>query len=81
MLEGLTREGAQAVKGGLYGHALKCYDEALVMDPTNALLYSNRAVVGILLKRYEEALEDAEKAIEYQKSWSRVSLFWEYIIA
>ena len=74
MIEELKKRGNQAVNAGAFERALQCYDEALRMDPTNAMVYSNRAVVYTYLKRYQDALDDAEKTIQYRKGWSRVRI-------
>ena len=48
--------------------ALKLYTEAIelkIKDKINAILYSNRAYVNLKLERNWAALEDANKAIEW----------------
>src|SRR5690606_33450353 len=55
------------------------YSEAIEVDPLNtslnATLYCNRATVAAKLEKYEQAIEDASKAIElnpdYIKAYQR----------
>lgn len=46
-----------------YPEATKLYGEAIALDPTNHVLYSNRSASRSGAKDYEGALEDAEKVI------------------
>lgn len=41
------------------------------MDPSNAVLYSNRSASEASLGLWESALEDSEKAIELRPDWSK----------
>jgi stress-induced-phosphoprotein 1 len=45
------------------------YTQAIQADPTNHVLFSNRSASKSSLKDYQGALEDAEKAIELDKSF------------
>ncbi|KYQ88717.1 hypothetical protein DLAC_10740 [Tieghemostelium lacteum] len=46
--------------------AIQLYSEAIQIDPKNNILFSNRSMCLNKLKRYEEALNDAEKAIKIE---------------
>jgi len=64
-----TNEQANALKAQAnaqfsaknYPEATKLYGEAIALDPTNHVLYSNRSASRSGAKDYEGALEDAEK--------------------
>lgn len=47
-----------------YPEATKLYGEAIALDPTNHVLYSNRSASRSGAKDYEGALEDAEKVCD-----------------
>ena len=52
------------------------YTEAIELDPANHLLYSNRSAAYASLKKYKEALGDAEKTIELKPDWGKVIVFF-----
>ena len=58
-----------------FDRAVSSYSKGLELDPTHAILYSNRAAAYIEKHRYEEALSDAEKSISinpgYIKAYHR----------
>jgi len=54
-----------------YEGAYENYSKAIEIDPENALVLSNRSVTLSKLKRYEEALKDAQKVIELKPKWSK----------
>jgi len=58
--------------------AYQCYSEALEIDPdneaTNSKLYSNRATVGSRLGKYQESIEDCNKALELEPAFFKVYL-------
>jgi tetratricopeptide (TPR) repeat protein len=56
----LKDEGNQAFSKEKYHEAIDCYSKALLIDPKNAILYSNRAAAYIKLKDYKKALADSE---------------------
>ncbi|KAL3231688.1 Small glutamine-rich tetratricopeptide repeat-containing protein 2 [Nakaseomyces bracarensis] len=74
--EALKLEGNKAVASKNYALAITKYTEAIEVLPTNAIYYANRAAAHSSLKQYDEAIADAEKAIEidpnYSKGYSRL---------
>jgi stress-induced-phosphoprotein 1 len=44
-----------------YPEANKLYGDAIALDPTNHVLYSNRSAARAGLRDYQGALDDAEK--------------------
>lgn len=47
-------------------------DYVLVNDKLSAVLLSNRCAAYLNLKRYENALEDAERCVQIEPDWSKV---------
>ncbi|XP_041845342.1 LON peptidase N-terminal domain and RING finger protein 3-like [Melanotaenia boesemani] len=67
----LRREG-----NGLYAErnmeaALEKYNQAILIAPTDHILFSNRSQILSSLKHYEEALRDAETACRLMPLWSK----------
>ena len=63
--------GDRAFAAQNYAEATEYYAQALVLDPANAVLYSNRSAAFASLGKYAEALEDAERAIKLKPDWAR----------
>ena len=70
--EELKNASNAALKSGNNEEAIKHYSEAIKLDPSNHVLYSNRAAVYAKLERYEESLEDAKKCVEVKPDWAKV---------
>jgi tetratricopeptide (TPR) repeat protein len=56
----LKEEGNQAFFKERYNEAIEAYSKAILLEPQNAILYTNRASAYIKIKEYDKALEDAE---------------------
>ncbi|WVQ77163.1 hypothetical protein IAR50_006846 [Cryptococcus sp. DSM 104548] len=67
----LKAEANKAFAAKDYTSAVKLYSDAIALDPSNHVLYSNRSASKASLKDYEGALEDAEKTIELNSSFSK----------
>ena len=67
----LKAQGNAAFSAGDYSAAIKHFTEALALDSSNHVLYSNRSAAFASLKNYDSALIDAMKTIELQPSWSK----------
>jgi tetratricopeptide (TPR) repeat protein len=61
--EKLKNLGNDEFKRGKFPAALALYEEAIVYDPTNAVLYTNRALVFQKIDNWTDALTDAEHAV------------------
>jgi len=57
-------EGNEFFKNGKFPEAVERYTEAIKRDPTNHVLYTNRATAYTKLAAYSEALKDCDKCIE-----------------
>ncbi len=54
-----------------YDNALKCYDEAVRLDPNDHIHYSNRSACHFNMGNFEKALEDGEKCLQMKPDFSR----------
>lgn len=52
--------------------AIKLYTRSIQLDPRNHVLYSNRAMAYKRSKRYQQALNDAEKSLQLNPDWAKV---------
>ncbi|XP_071789683.1 tetratricopeptide repeat protein 28-like isoform X3 [Asterias amurensis] len=66
-----VRLSNEACQNSDFERAIRLYTEALVLDPANHILYSNRSAAHIKLRQYEKALHDATKARELNDKWSK----------
>lgn len=72
----LKVQGNRAFEEKKYDIALDLYTKAIAQDPTAKALFSNRSATYAALKQFQLALQDAEKTIELDPSWARVSGFF-----
>jgi stress-induced-phosphoprotein 1 len=63
--------GNEALKAGDFAKAAEHYSKAIELAPTQHVYFSNRSNAYVQLKRYEEALSDANKTIELDPSFAR----------
>ncbi|PAA81454.1 hypothetical protein BOX15_Mlig016935g1, partial [Macrostomum lignano] len=61
--EKLKIEGNEHYKNSRWTEAMNCYTGAICINSTQAILYSNRALCEIQLRKFDLAREDAEEAI------------------
>ncbi len=66
-------KGNAAFAAGKYEEAIGHFTEAIKIDPTNHILYSNRSAAYAASKQYDEALKDAEKTVEIAPNWGKVN--------
>ncbi|KAJ2597201.1 Hsp90 cochaperone [Coemansia sp. RSA 1721] len=67
----LKAQGNAAFAAGNHDEAIKLFTQAIELDPTNHVLYSNRSASLASLKKYDEALNDAEKTVEIKPDWPK----------
>ena len=58
------QRGNDAFKGGRFPEAIECYSEAIKRNPTDPLLFTNRAAAYLKLLEAPLAVRDCEKALE-----------------
>ena len=68
----MKNKGNTALKAGKIQEAISHYTEAIELDPENHVFYSNRSAAYIQAKKFHEALDDAEKAIELKPDFAKV---------
>ena len=61
--------GNAKYKVGKYQEAADAYGKAIEAEPKEATYYGNRAAALLMLKKYDEALEDCRLAIELDPSF------------
>lgn len=71
MADDAKAKGNAAFSAGNYDEAIKHFSEAIVLAPTNHVLYSNRSAAYASLHKYNEALQDAKKTVEIKADWSK----------
>ncbi|KAJ1704438.1 hypothetical protein LUZ63_004217 [Rhynchospora breviuscula] len=71
MASDLEKKAKEAFVDDDFELAVDLYSQALELDPTNALLYADRAQAYIKLDSFTEAVSDATKAIQLDPSMSK----------
>ncbi|KAJ2950290.1 hypothetical protein O0L34_g11655 [Tuta absoluta] len=67
----LKEKGNAALASEQFDQAIKCYTEAIALDPKNHVLFSNRSAAHAKAGNYAAALEDAEKTVSLNSTWSK----------
>ncbi|KAF8796572.1 Stress-induced-phosphoprotein 1 like protein [Argiope bruennichi] len=79
----LKDQGNAALNAGKFDEAIRFYSEAIKVDPSNHVLYSNRSAAYCKAAKYDDALKDAEKTIElkpdFVKGYSRKGAALAYL--
>uniref|UniRef100_A0A915BKD3 Tetratricopeptide repeat protein 29 n=2 Tax=Parascaris TaxID=6254 RepID=A0A915BKD3_PARUN len=70
----LVKQAGGAYSRGELQLALHLYERAVLIDPTNHVLYSNRAAILCRLGRFEESLQQAEHSIRLNPKWAKAYL-------
>ncbi|KPI38732.1 Heat shock-like protein [Cyphellophora attinorum] len=71
MADALKAEGNKAFAAKNFEEAVDKFSQAIELDPTNHVLYSNRSGAYASLKKYDDALKDATKTTEIKPDWSK----------
>ena len=70
-------KGNALVKEQKYKEALDCYTKAIICNPKEPILYSNRSAMYCNLEEYELSLKDAEKAMKLNPDYKKPYLIKE----
>jgi len=65
----LKEKGNQALQADKFDEAIQFYSEAITLDPTNHILYSNRSLAYNSKKEWQLSLEDAQQSIKLNPTW------------
>ncbi|OAG36572.1 hypothetical protein AYO21_09229 [Fonsecaea monophora] len=71
MADALKAEGNKAFAAKDFKTAVDKFSQAIELDPTNHVLYSNRSGAYASLKEYQKALDDANKTTELKPDWAK----------
>ncbi|KAJ8429848.1 hypothetical protein Cgig2_011846 [Carnegiea gigantea] len=71
MAEEAKAKGNAAFAAGNYTEAIKHFTEAIILAPTNHVLYSNRSAAYASIHNYSDALSDAKKTVDLKPDWSK----------
>lgn len=67
----LKEKGNAALTAGKFDEAIQAYSDAIKLDESNHVLYSNRSAAYLKAAKLQEALADAEKTIQISPSWPK----------
>lgn len=68
----LVQKASHCTKQGNLELAARLYTDAIIIDPANHILYSNRSFVYQKMNQLNEALHDACKCKQLKFNWSKV---------
>lgn len=71
MADALKAEGNKAFSAKDYPTAIDKFSQAIAIESSNHILYSNRSAVYSSQGDYQKALDDATKATEIKPDWSK----------
>ncbi|KAG7923904.1 hypothetical protein KL905_000058 [Ogataea polymorpha] len=82
-VEELRNQGNQAFKAGNYKESARIYNSAIMLDPGNAVLYSNKAMAYIKLKDWHGTLATCNQALSSTEpdDKTKIKLLWRKSIA
>lgn len=64
-------KGNAALAEGKFAEAVEAYTEAIAIDATNHVFYSNRSAAYLSMGDAEHALEDAEACVKAKPDWAK----------
>jgi len=67
----LKDKGNAALQANNFTEAIKCYSDAIALDPTNHVLFSNRSAAHAKAGSYQKSLEDAETTVQIKPDWAK----------
>lgn len=76
LLNNLIEQASTAYSNGELTKALEFYDQAVMIDPANNVLYANRSAIYLKLGEIQKAIEEASHSIQLDPEWSKVILLF-----
>lgn len=70
-MNALKEKGNKALAAGNFEEAIATYTEAIDLDPSNHVLFSNRSAAYAKAGKYELALKDADQTIALNPTWAK----------
>ncbi|XP_033625668.1 stress-induced-phosphoprotein 1-like [Asterias rubens] len=70
-VDDLKAQGNSALQSGDAKKAVELYTQAITLNPTNHVLYSNRSAAYAKMGDYENALVDGCKTVEIKPDWAK----------
>lgn len=67
----MKEKGNVALQEGKFDEAITFYTQAIALDSSNHVLYSNRSAAYAKCGKYQLALEDAEKTVSLKPDWGK----------
>jgi len=67
----LKSKGNAALQAENFSEAVKFYTEAIDLDPSNHILYSNRSAAFAKTGEFQSSLKDAEQTIKLKSDWPK----------
>lgn len=67
----MKEQGNAALTAGNFEEAIKAYSDAIKLDESNHVLYSNRSAAYLKAGKLQEALNDAEKTVQLNPTWAK----------
>ncbi|KAL1559750.1 Hsp70-Hsp90 organizing protein 2 [Salvia divinorum] len=71
MADEAKAKGNAAFSSGNFTDAIRHFTDAIILAPSNHVLYSNRSAAYASLNQFSEALSDAEKTVELKADWGK----------
>jgi len=69
--EKLKKEGNEKLQQKDYKGAIAQYTKAILLDPENAVYFSNRSAAFTYMKDFDEAIKDGNRAIQRRPDWPK----------
>ncbi|KAI9742325.1 MAG: Hsp90 cochaperone [Claussenomyces sp. TS43310] len=71
MADQLKAEGNKAIAEKNFDEAIDKFTQAIAIEPSNHILYSNRSAAYASKKEYQNALDDASRVTEIKPDWAK----------
>lgn len=73
LLVNFIEKAATSYSEGNLENALHFYEQAIMIDPGNNVLFANKSAILLKLGRIKEAIEEASHSIQLKPEWPKVN--------